>query len=239
MDLKKVKTLLFLIILFFVSYGDFNIKAQETQVKKSLDKVMLAEQIPEKELTFMTTEQLIQKYLNSRYSRYIFLYPDDVNYAFKKAYNDFNGLRELLKRNNAVKSLIEIYQSMDPGGYDVNWEPAKKGNFSFLFVYIEILLAHDNILNNLAESETKTVLKELLKKNKLKTLHPELYSLFDIQFNAYSIAKLLESKGKNNGVSQSLKQTQGMNDFLNSGRLQNKEVLSIVFQKAKEFLNAN
>lgn len=239
MNLKKKKWFLYLIILFCVVCRGFNVNAQQTQDVKPLDKVKLAEQIPETELGSIPTEQLIHKYLNSRYSRYIFLYPDDVNYALKKAYNDYNGLRELLKRNDTVKSLLEIYQRMNPGAYEEGWEPVRKGQFSFSFVFVEILLSQESILNSFTGSETKAVLTELLKKNELKAHHHDLYSMFDIQFNSYSMAKLLYSKGKGNGISQALSQITGMNDFLNSGRLRNNELLSVVFQKAKEFLNNN
>jgi len=128
---------------------------------------------------------------------------------------------------------------MTPNAYENNWEPVKKGQFAFTFVFVEILISQESILNSFTESEAKTVLAELLKKNELKAHHPELYSMFDIQFNSYSMAKLLYSKGKGNGISQALLQTPAMDEFLKSGRLKNKEVLSVLFQKAKEFLNAN
>lgn len=239
MKTKRGKSFFYLSILFYAICYSFNINAQIIQDERIWESINAVEQIPENSLTKMPTEQLIQKYLNSRYSYYIFMYPQDINYAFEKAYKDFNGLRELLNRPDAAKRLIEIYQRMDPSAFQENWTLVNKGQFAFNFVFVEILLAQGRILNSFTESGTKTVLAQLLKKNELKVVRPEMYSTFDIRFNAYSIAKLLESKGKNNGIFEALSKTPGMNDFLNRGILLNKEVLPTVIQKAKEFLNAN
>lgn len=48
-----------------------------------MDKVNLAAQIPESELSVMSTEQLLQVYLNSRYPGYLFIYAD-VNNPLRK-----------------------------------------------------------------------------------------------------------------------------------------------------------
>ena len=236
MNSKKKIWCFWATLVLSVMLGKSNIYPQVLQ-KKIVDRVILAEQIPESDFASITTEQLIQKYLKTRYSRYIFLYPHNVNYAFEKAYKDFNGLRELLKRTDIVKSLIDVYQRMDPGAFKENWTPAEKGGYSFNFVFIEILLSQDSILERFSKTETRTILNELIKKQEQKVKHLELYSMFDIQFNAFSIAKLLDSKGKENGISQSLLQVSGMNDFLDYGKLKSNEVLPMVMQKAKEFLN--
>jgi len=90
---------------------------------------------------------------------------------------------------------------------------------------------------SITRSETKVLLSELLKKNEYKILHPEKYSVIGVQYNVYFIAKLLESKGKNTGISQTLSQTPEVNYLLKTGSLQNDEVISFVIQKAREFLS--
>ena len=235
MKTKKRKSFLCMIMLFCV-ISSVSVNAQETKVRKTWKEINLAEQIPEASLSTMPTEELIKAYLNSRFPRYL-IWHNDIETAFRYAYNDFNGLRELLKREDAAQKLIEFYQKMDTGAYDLNWEPVKKGAFTFSFVFIEVLLAHESILNKLTKSEAKTLLAELLKKHELKTLHPQMYSMYNVQFNAYSLARLLESKGKDSGVFQTLSQTPGIVHLLKAGRLQDKDALSVVIQKAKEFLN--
>jgi hypothetical protein len=222
--------------MLFCLISNISVRAQETQTGKTWDEVKLSEQIRESTLSTLPTEELIQVYLNSRYPGYLLAY-NNIQDAFEQAYNDFNGLRELLKREDAAQKLIEFYQRMNPAAHELIWEPVKKGSYTFSFVFVEALLAHESILDKLTKLETKTLLAELLKKNEFKTLHPETYSIIGVQFNVYSIARLLESKGKDNGVSQTLLQSPGMRYLLRTGRLQNNEVLTVVIQKAKEFLN--
>ena len=235
MKKRKKKTFSYLFILFCV-IGSVSVTAQETQGEKPLDKIKLAEQIPEESLSSMSTEQLIQSYLNSRYPGYLLIY-NDINNAFDHAYRDYNGLRELLKRADAAQELIRFYQKMDPVAYNSDWEPVKKGAFSFSFVFVETLLAHQSIHKKLTKSQVKTLLTELLKKYELKRHHPELYSTFGIQYTAYSIAQLLESKGKDSGITNTFLQSPGIIYLLKTGKLQNNDLLPIIIQKAKEFLN--
>jgi hypothetical protein len=235
METKKEKLLFYLIVFFWV-ITIFKVTAQEKIVDNSLDKIKLAEQIPKEVISTMPTEELIQTYLNSRYPGYLLAY-NSIQDAFDHAYNDFNGLRELLKREDAAQKLIEFYQKMNPDDYDQIWEPEKKGSFTFSFVFIEVLLSHESIHEKLTRSEVKTLLSELLEKNKFKTCHPETYSIIGVQFNVYSIARLLESKGKENGISQALFQSSDVRYLLKTGRLKNDDVLSFVIQKAEEFIN--
>lgn len=182
------------------------------------EEVKQAEQIPDSILHNMPTEDLLLAYLDSRYPGYLLAY-NTVQDAFEHAYNDFNGLREILGRNDAGQKLIAYYQGIDPGAYDPNWEPVMKGAFTTSIVFIEVLLAHESILDRLTKSEAKTLLTELLKKHEYKILHPEMYSIIGVQFNAYSIARLIESKGKEKGYSQALLQIPGMRYLLKTGRL--------------------
>lgn len=234
MKTKKQKSFFYLLILFCL-ISSINIKAQVTQTGRNWEEVKLAEQIPESILTSMHTDELIQTYLDSRYPGYLLAY-ENIQEAFNLEYNDFNGLRELLKREDTAQELIKLYQRMDPASYELNWEPVKKGSFTFSFVFIEALLAHESILKKTTKSEVKTLLTELLKKNEFKTSHPEIYSIIGVQYNAYSIAKLLESKGKDDGISQTLAQIPGIGYLLKTGRLQNNDVLVALIQSAEEFL---
>lgn len=235
MKIKKENLFFYLIILFCV-INSINVIAQEAQGGIPLDEIKSAEQIPEATLSTMKTEELIQAYLNSRYPGYLLIY-NDIHNSFEHAYNDFNGFRELIKREDAARKLVEFYQKMDPSAYELCWEPVKKGAFTYSFVFVEVLLAHESILDKLTKSEVKTLLVELLKKNEFKALHPEMYSIIGVQYNAYSIARLLESKGKDNGISQKLSQSPGVVYLLKTGRLQNNDVLTFLIQKAMEFLN--
>lgn len=224
-------------LLLIVVIGNNTIYAGPPGQQKGItwEEVREAEQIPDSILQNMSTEDLLLAYLDSRYPGYLLAY-NTVQDAFMHAYNDFNGLRELLSRNDAGEKLIAYYQGIDPSGIDPNWGPIKKGAFTFSIVFIEVLLAHDNILARLTKSETNTLLTELLKKQEYKISHPEVYSIIGVQFNAYAIARLIESKGMENGYSQSLLQIPEMRYLLTTGRLQKDETLSTLVRIAYEFM---
>jgi len=236
MKTKKKKLFCSFFICFCVFSCSFQVNAQSKQDGRPLDEIKLAEQIPEANLSTISTEMLIQEYLDSRYPGYILIY-NYIHNAFEHAYNDFNGLRELLKRRDASQKLIEFYQRMDPAAYESSWDNVEKGAFTFSFVFIEVLISHESILEKMTKSEVKTFLNELLKKNEFKINHPEIFSIVSIQFNTYSIARLLEFKGKGNSISEALSKSPGVKHLLKTGQLQNNDVLNLVIQKAKEFLN--
>ena len=233
--MKTKKKRFFCLLMGFSLISSVETRGQDTQGGNTWEEVRLAEQIPVATLSAMSTEELIQAYLNTRYPGYLLAY-NNVQAAFEHACNDFNGLRELLEREGAPQKLIELYRKMDPAAYEPDWQPIEKGSFTFSFVFVEALLAHESIQKKLTRSQVTTLLNELLKKNEYKTRHPEIYSIIGVQFNAYSIARLLESKGKDSGISEVLSRSPGVSELLTTGRLQNSDVLPIVIQKAQEFL---
>lgn len=192
-------------------------------------------QIPESMLSTMTTEELIQAYVDNPFTTLIFAYNKSED-GLSRIYNEFNGLRELMRRKDAGQKLIEYYKNMDPGAYDVNWEPARRGQFTFTFVYIEVLLAQESILEQFSTSEVRSLLSELLKKHELMIEHVSEHSIVGLEMNAFSMAKLIESRGKDNRFSQMLLQTQGMEDFLRTAMLQNENILPAIIQIARELL---
>lgn len=80
MKTKKKKSFFYLIVIFYV-ISSVSVIAQETKGEKSLDEIKLAEQIPVTALASMSTEELIQSYLNSRYPGYSLAY-NNVQDAF-------------------------------------------------------------------------------------------------------------------------------------------------------------
>lgn len=196
-----------------------------------------ASQLSEAEIKSMSTEELINVYLDSRFTSLILAY-DNPQEGFNRARNDFNGLRELLNRADAAKTLIDYYRKMDPGVYNLHWEPAKIGRFTFYFIFIEVLLVQEEILTQLSSTDVKILLFELLKKNESKVKHQEQHSIVGLAFNAYSIAKLIQSKGKHDSLMRKFLDEPDILYLLNNGRLRNEKVLSTIIQKAQIFLQS-
>ncbi|PIU58306.1 MAG: hypothetical protein COS89_01050 [Deltaproteobacteria bacterium CG07_land_8_20_14_0_80_38_7] len=241
MSMKK-KTWCFYLILAGFAMTINGVHAQESQDKsmtesEDVDKVKIVNQIPEGILLDMSTEELIQAYIESRFTGLILAY-DNPQDGFNRVYEDFSGLRELLNRDDIGIKLVTYYQGMDPGLYDPNWEPSRIGKFTFKFIFIEVLIAQERILERLTHSEVKLLLSELLKKNELKTRYCEKHSILGLSINAFAITRLIELKGKQSGFSLEFLQEPGMDYLLKTGRLRNDRILPALIQKAQEFLQS-
>ncbi|HOO15055.1 MAG TPA: hypothetical protein PLF00_08045 [Candidatus Marinimicrobia bacterium] len=195
-------------------------------------------QIPEEELSKMSTVQLIKEYINSFVSGYWFAY-NYMEEAFNQARKDFNGLDELIERDDAPQELIEFYQEMDPTAYSEDWDLLSKGSYAFSFIYLEALIAQDCIRNKMTSSQIDIVLKELLDKYKFKCQQNNMYSLYCKQFNVYACAKYLELKKESNGKIQNICQMTDLNILLKTGRLPNINILTTVINAAQDYLKEN
>lgn len=222
-------------IVSVIANEPLNAQSSEERQNITWEEVKRAEQIPDSILSTVPTEELIQAYVDHRFTGLMFAH-DNLQDGFAQVYNDFNGLREILKRKDASRKLIVYYQSMDPGAYDPNWVSARIGRFTFTFVFVEVLLAQEIIIEQLTRSEVKTLLSELLKKHESKTVHRKEHSIIGLGTNAFCIGRLIELKGKENGFTQLLLQVSGMQYLLKTGRLQNNDILPALIQIAKEFL---
>jgi len=131
-------------------------------------------QIPQSILISMSTPDLLVTCLNYP------LYGDIMAYnraqeGFEYVKKGFNGLQELLKRNDIGAGIVELYDKMDPGAIDKSWTSIEKGKYSFKFFSIEILLAQDEVISNLSKNDRIKLLRESHKKLKVRQQHPKVY----------------------------------------------------------------
>lgn len=111
-------------------------------------------QIPQKQLKRMSTSDLIETcveyplYDTSKNSL-----DEDVYEGFEQAIDVFNGLQELLTREDAGVELLEYYKNCNLD----EWEKTKRK-------YLEYIIARDEILKSLSNSERKE-LSEIIQKH--------------------------------------------------------------------------
>jgi len=133
-------------------------------------------QIPDAVLASISTEGLLETCLYFPFLVDIFFY---TNYqrGFEALVEEFNGFRELLKRPDLTKVLIEKYYWT---GQDVEnaktMQSAGKGMFSFRHFVLEFLMAQDVVLNSLNEEQEKTLFLLTLEHKKLKTSNRDIFS---------------------------------------------------------------
>lgn len=150
-------------------------------------------QIPENILAAMTTEELIQAYLNYPYRVIMFAY-NSLQDGFERISRDFNGLSPLLKREDLYEAALDFYKDMDPAGYG----DTDVGEFTFQFMYIEMLLAQEVLLNNLSDKEIKELIIVLLDKYQVKAEHLDPHGIVGLRTTALPIGRIMRLKRNEN-----------------------------------------
>ena len=190
-------------------------------------------QIPEDELKSMPTEMLVQAYIDNPFCSLIFVY-NTVQDGFNRVYDEFSGLRELVRRDDAALEIVSFYKNMQVDGYDRNWESNKIGKFTFKFIYVEALLSQSEIISQLNQNETKMLTNELLKKYNDKIKHVSEHSIVGLESSAYAIAHILYQNGKLSQPGKKL--DDATNIFLETGRIPRNDILDNIIQKAELFI---
>jgi len=198
--IKVLRTTMILVALSAVSLiaqerstpYDYPVKpgTKEWEAFTSRDQKQEACQIPQSILSSMSTPDLLETCLSYPLYGDIMAY-DRVQEGFDYVESGFNGLQELLKRNDVGAALIEKYEMMDPDAIDSTWTSVKKGNYSLKFFFIEILLAQDEVINNLSKNERIQLLRESQKKLAAKQKKPEVYGCMGLKNNVLLMGRIM------------------------------------------------
>jgi len=189
-------------------------------------------QIPEDKLKSMPTEQLIQAYIDNPFCSLMFAF-NSFQEGFKRVYNEFNGLRELLQRNDSAMKIVDFYKNMQVDAYDANWKTKKKGQFTFNFIYIEMLLSQPEIIRQLRPDEARILVKELIEKYNQKVEHVSEHSILGISYCVYAIGHTLQKNERL--TTQGVSVNENIISFLANGQFSQGEILDEIMQKAKAF----
>jgi len=115
--------------------------------------------LPQDISSCISTEGLIETCLN---------YPElsliDAGANPQSGYNllikqKFLGIRELENRPDRATQLLKKYQSVDPLGYDPNWEGIKIATYAFNLGYLEIFISQYTNLVQLTKNEKITLVE--------------------------------------------------------------------------------
>jgi hypothetical protein len=126
----------------------------------SHDEMLNACQIPEPLLKNMSTSGLVETVMNYPLSIDIMAYNDPQS-GINAVSAQFNGLSELLKRQDSGTSLLNKYMTMDPAAIGDNWTELQKGEYFANFFYIETILAQESVLSTMTPGELQTLLEQV------------------------------------------------------------------------------
>lgn len=143
----------------------------------------------------------------------------------------FNGFRELINRGDAGVILLNRYKQMSPSNINSKWNDALKGDFTFQFVQIEMLLAQPQIINSLREDTRNELLNEAVLKYESKK-KSNGFSGFALSPSILIIGRILDKENK----LQSLKAgsiSRSIQKFLLSGTADNPGILDQIWRVSK------
>ena len=154
--------------------------------------LLAALQIPEDVLSSLSTEDLTAiclKYPFIRFITYGAAYDERLDLLFE----EFNGIRELFKRNDASKELLKQHELMIKNLSFLEGEAPgiEKSRFTFTICAVEILLSRFQFHDNDQKSNYIEILQSLVSYYEKMHLYKDYFGILQIRSNAYSKAKIL------------------------------------------------
>lgn len=156
------------------------------------DEQLKACQIPDSVLSNISTEGLIQSWLDFPLTNEILL-SNSVQRGIEFFIANFSGLKELCKRKDAGDKLFERYKKMDPLCIDNFTSDSAKGFYTFTFTYVEMLLGQDTILNKLTASQKKLLVSEALNKYDSKNKYEVYFGFFGAANSMFVCGKAMQN----------------------------------------------
>lgn len=149
------------------------------QFKSHIDMVQSC-QIPDNVLHAMSTDQLIEATLNYPLFMDIYAY-DTTQDGFNAVAQQFNGIKELLQRQDAGSKLLDVYKKMK-----VTTDKQKNSDNLFRLAYIEVLLGQNDIINKLSTAESQGLNNAVQEKYTEKKAQSDIYgttvsTFYDVQ----------------------------------------------------------
>ncbi len=235
-----------IVLLIFLSFSVLTILAQNNNTPydypikpgtvewknfKSGDEMAAACNIPDTVLNNLNTRALVVTCLNYPLFNEI-LSANNLQAGFSALTDGFNGFKELLNRKDAGKELLLTYQSLNPKNLTLLSTLEEKGEFTFKYTYIELLLSQNQIISGFTQSERQLLRQEAIKKFEQKKELINDFGMFGLNTSAWVLGKLLQIEEKQNSLPGAINE-QDLNFFLSTGTFGNKEILDAIYTGSK------
>lgn len=191
-------------------------------------------QIPEDILENMSTEGLTETVLDYPLLFGMMAY-STVQYGFDKVSSDFNGLQELLNREDGGSEIMALYCATDPAAIEDDWTDIEKGEYAINLMHIEIILAQEEILDSLTSTQLRVLVEECLIKYHQKQQVPEAYGNYGLQSTLRLMGRVLEHENYGPFM-EKVSEKQFFQDFLDTGSWLNDEMKAEILANAECFL---
>jgi hypothetical protein len=239
--MKKIQLLLF--SLTFISLTaqvstsgwDFPVKPGSEKWKSLKSHTEMVEicQIPDNLIHSLSTKDLIDVCLN--YPLFFSLTAfNNMQEGFEQVSTEFNGFKELYQRKDFGKELFILYQNIRIDDVKTLSTNLDKGRYMFRTFYLELMLAQNNVFNNLSNTELNELLVESFQKAKQK--QESKYSVFQIQASYLVIGRILDFNKYDGFVRKVATKPDVYAAFLKRVFLEDKGILTEIENSATEYI---
>jgi hypothetical protein len=193
-----------------------------------------AMQIPSELLKSMSTENLIITCINyPAFGHYTAF--DNTQDGISRTIKNFNGLQELLFRQDAPSKMLSVYSELSISKNDM--KDISTDFWGMRICYFELLLANDEIIDKLKDEERIALIKEVQKKISERVENEEYNSVFSLQSCLLIIAKVLE-KSNYMDFQNKKKENAEIEFLLNTGNIQSPSLLNNLIEMADNYINS-
>lgn len=152
-------------------------------------------QLPDVLLRSMMTYDLIETCLD--YPYYMdFFFSDEMQYGVEFERMEFNGLDELLKREGLAKAMLKKYEiKMQTAEVMKTQEPLVIGAYSNRFLFFKMLLAQDEVLNQMNHTQLRQLIKLSMKADEMVARLPDLYGTIHYLPTRFLYSRIIVREG--------------------------------------------
>lgn len=139
----------------------------------------------------LSTEGLIETCLNYPELRLIMAGANPQSGYNLLVKERFLGIRELEKRPDRGSALLKKYQSMDPLGFDPDWDTLTIGRYNFNIYFTEIIFSQYINLQPLAELEKIELLENAISIYEMRRSEYSYFHLWGLEVTATLLGRLM------------------------------------------------
>jgi len=153
-------------------------------------------QIPDEELTKLSTEELVDKVTSSSLFVMMIVFPD-ADGGLSRYAKSYNGVKEFLERPDAAKVLLQTYKTLSKQVSEVE----RDNMYTFRFAIMEVLMSSEQVMNQLNDDGQReeliaAIIKSLDARAQYNISQPEpVYGESTLGYSALAIAKYLDLLG--------------------------------------------
>lgn len=149
-------------------------------------------QIPGNVLNTISTDGLVQGWLDMPLNNEVFL-ANSLQRAIEFYIENFSGLKEFVKRNDAAEKLFGRYQMLSTSCIENYSTLEGKENYSFLFIYAGLLLGQDTVINKMPLQQKKQLVAEAIKKATEQQAYYDVYGKPGLENCCFICAKVMNN----------------------------------------------